>query len=61
MSKNKKFETDAIRTQADAVRQVGIEWCTAQSQELVKNGVPFLHYYSMGKSDNIHKVASAVF
>lgn len=45
----------------DAVRQVGIEWCTAQSQELVKNGVPFLHYYSMGKSDNIHKVARAVF
>jgi len=46
---------------ADAVRQVGIEWCTAQSQELVKNSVPFLHYYSMGKSDNIHKVAKAVF
>lgn len=45
----------------DAVRQVGIEWCTAQSQELVKNGVPFLHYYSMSKSDNIHKVASEVF
>ena len=45
----------------DAVRQVGIEWCAAQSQELVKNGVPFLHYYSMSKSDNIHKVASEVF
>jgi len=45
----------------DEVRQVGIEWCAAQSQELVKNGVPFLHYYSMGKSDNIHKVASEVF
>jgi methylenetetrahydrofolate reductase (NADPH) len=45
----------------DAVRQVGIDWCTAQSKELVDAGVPFLHYYSMGKSDNIHKVASAVF
>lgn len=45
----------------DAVRQVGIDWCISQSQELVKNGVPFLHYYSMGKSDNIHKVASEVF
>lgn len=45
----------------EAVREVGIEWCIAQSQELVKNGVPFLHYYSMGKSDNIHKVARAVF
>ncbi len=45
----------------DAVRQVGIEWCIAQSQELVAKGVPLLHYYSMGKSDNIQKVASAVF
>ncbi len=45
----------------DAVRQAGIDWCTAQSKELVEAGVPFLHYYSMGKSDNIHKVASAVF
>jgi methylenetetrahydrofolate reductase (NADPH) len=44
-----------------AIRQVGIEWCIAQSQELIKNSVPFLHYYSMGKSDNIHKVARAVF
>ncbi len=45
----------------EAVREVGIEWCIAQSQELIKNDVPFLHYYSMGKSDNIHKVARAVF
>ena len=45
----------------EAVREAGIEWCIAQSKELINAGVPFLHYYSMGKSDNIHKVASAVF
>ena len=43
------------------VRQVGIEWCINQSKELVVANIPFLHYYSMGKSDNIHKVASTVF
>ena len=43
------------------VRQVGIEWCIEQSKELVKNNVPFLHYYSMGKSSNIKKVAEAIF
>ena len=43
------------------VRQVGIEWCINQSKELVAANIPFLHYYSMGKSDNIHKVASTVF
>ncbi|NND61682.1 MAG: methylenetetrahydrofolate reductase [NAD(P)H] [Flavobacteriaceae bacterium] len=44
-----------------AVRQVGIEWCIAQSKELIKAGVPVLHYYSMGKSDNIKAIASEVF
>ncbi len=44
-----------------AVRQVGIEWCIAQSKELIKNRVPFLHYYSMGKSNSIKSIASQVF
>tara|TARA_Y100001933_G_scaffold201972_1_gene203684 strand:- start:2865 stop:3818 length:954 start_codon:yes stop_codon:yes gene_type:complete len=43
------------------VRQVGIEWCIEQSKELKKTGVPVLHYYSMGKSDNIKAIAEAVF
>ncbi|MBC32038.1 MAG: methylenetetrahydrofolate reductase [NAD(P)H] [Muricauda sp.] len=43
------------------VRQVGIEWCIEQSKELKKAGVPVLHYYSMGKSDNIKAIAEAVF
>ncbi len=44
-----------------AVRQVGIEWCIEQSKELFDAGVPVLHYYSMGKSDNIKAVAKAIF
>jgi len=44
-----------------AVRQVGIDWCIAQSKELLAAGVPVLHYYSMGKSRNIYEIASAVF
>ena len=46
---------------SQAVRQVGIEWCVAQSKELVANNVPILHYYSMGKSDNIRSIAETVF
>ncbi|RRA97609.1 methylenetetrahydrofolate reductase [NAD(P)H] [Larkinella rosea] len=42
-------------------RQVGIEWCIQQSRELTKAGVPGLHFYTMGKSDNIVKIAQAVF
>ena len=44
-----------------AVRQVGIEWCVQQSRELKAAGVPVLHYYSMGKSDNIKAIAREVF
>jgi methylenetetrahydrofolate reductase (NADPH) len=45
----------------EAVRQIGIEWCTAQSKELLAAGIPVLHYYSMGKSDNIKQIAQAMF
>ncbi len=44
-----------------AVRQVGIEWAIQQSKELKAAGVPVLHYYSMGKSDNIQAIAKSVF
>ena len=43
------------------VKEVGIEWCIEQSKELKKAGVPFLHYYSMGKSMNIKRIASKIF
>jgi methylenetetrahydrofolate reductase (NADPH) len=43
------------------VRQVGVEWCIQQSKELLEAGVPVLHYYSMGKSDNIKAIASELF
>ncbi|MBS9462305.1 methylenetetrahydrofolate reductase [NAD(P)H] [Flagellimonas sp. 389] len=43
------------------VRQVGVDWCIQQSKELKEANVPVLHYYSMGKSDNIKAVAAAIF
>ena len=44
-----------------AISQIGVEWCIQQSKELKEHGVPFLHYYSMGKSKNVKKIASAIF
>ncbi len=43
------------------VYEVGIEWATQQSKELIEYGVPALHYYTMGKADNICKIAEGVF
>lgn len=45
----------------DDVRALGVEWAIAQSKELKDAGVPVLHYYTMGKSDNIRKIALEVF
>lgn len=44
-----------------AVKQVGIEWSVKQSKELMEFGVPVLHYYSMGKSDTVFKIAKELF
>jgi methylenetetrahydrofolate reductase (NADPH) len=51
---------ESCKTSKD-VRNVGIEWAIQQSRELLAAGVPVLHYYSMGKSDNIQTIASALF
>jgi methylenetetrahydrofolate reductase (NADPH) len=51
---------DACKNNKD-VRQVGVEWCIEQSKELLQAGVPLLHYYSMGKSDNVKAIAKALF
>lgn len=45
----------------DAVREVGIEWAAAQARELKAAGVPVVHFYTMGRTDNIRKIAKAVF
>ncbi len=44
-----------------AVKEVGIEWAVKQSRELIERGVPTLHFYSMGKSDPIYRIAKELF
>ncbi len=44
-----------------AVRRIGTEWAIAQSRELIAAGVPVLHYYPMGKAENIIEIARTVF
>lgn len=41
----------------EEVEQVGTEWMLHQSKDLKKNGVPVLHYYTLGKP---HTVANVV-
>lgn len=41
--------------------QVGVEWGIKQSKELVKFGVPALHYFTIGISENVRQIAKEIF
>ena len=43
-----------------AIKELGIEWCAAQSRELKAHGVPCLHYYTMGDAQTIRKIVEQV-
>ena len=40
----------------EAIRQVGVEWAIQQTKELIEFGAPCIHFYTMGKSDNVQKI-----
>lgn len=44
-----------------AVRRIGIEWAIGQCRELIRQGVPALHFYTMSRPDNVEAVVKAVF
>lgn len=54
---------DAVNACDDpaAVRRVGTQWAIEQSRELIAAGVPALHFYTMGKAENVEAIAKAVF
>lgn len=45
----------------EEAKDAGIEWTIQQSKELKEAGVPAIHYYTIGISDNIRKIAKQVF
>jgi methylenetetrahydrofolate reductase (NADPH) len=51
--KNCKNDCDA--------REAGIEWAITQSKDLIKMGAPGIHYYTLGRSDNISRIVKASF
>lgn len=48
-------------TSKAAINEIGIEWGIQQSKELIAAGVPSIHFYTMGKSKAVRKIAEAVF
>lgn len=48
---NTEEETEAL----------GVEWCIHQCKELIKHGVPSIHFYSVGAVNSIKQVAKAIY
>jgi methylenetetrahydrofolate reductase (NADPH) len=44
-----------------AVRELGVEWAVHQSRELLAAGVPVIHFFTMGRADNIVRIAENIF
>jgi len=44
----------------EATKQIGIDWCIAQSKELKEKGAPLLHYYTMGDTKTMLKILKEV-
>jgi methylenetetrahydrofolate reductase (NADPH) len=42
------------------VKELGVEWTTNQIKELIANGYPFVHIYTMGKVDHITRISMNV-
>ena len=53
-------EMSAVKDDKAKVKQVGIEWCIAQSKELKAKGVPVLHYYTMGDTNVMLKILKEI-
>ena len=45
----------------DEANALGIEWCINQCKELIKFGVPSIHFYTVGAVDSIKQVAKAIY
>lgn len=45
----------------DAAYGIGTQWCISQCKDLLKHGVPAVHFYTMGKSRNITEILKECF
>ena len=53
---------ELLRCKSDEeVKAVGVEWGVEQCRELIRHGVPSLHFYTVSAVDSIAQIASKVF
>lgn len=55
--------TSALRAAAskEEVYEIGTDWCIRQCKDLLSHGVPAVHFYTMGRADNISRILKESF
>ena len=48
-------------TTNEAIYRLGIEWATLQCKELLEAGARAVHFYTMGKADNVREIIRKAF
>lgn len=54
-------EMTKAKDNKEALYAIGTEWCINQCRDLISHGVPAVHFYTMGKSQNITQILKACF
>ena len=49
-------EMKAHAADKEACYRIGKEWCSAQCRDLLAHGCKTVHFYTMGKADNIVEI-----
>jgi methylenetetrahydrofolate reductase (NADPH) len=52
---------EEVKEDKAAIYQIGTEWCAMQCKDLIAHGVPAVHFYTMGKSENITNILRECF
>lgn len=53
-------ETNKCKDNKEIYR-VGVEWSIAQCKELLAKGCPAIHFYTMGKAENVQEIVKQLF
>lgn len=45
----------------EQAKEVGVEWCKMQAADLIKHGVPSIHFYSLNATTSVKRVAESIY
>ena len=58
----KDLVSEALKLHNDEeIKRLGIEWGIQQCKELIKAGVPSLHFYALGATDSVKEIAKGIY